>query len=75
MRWTVQAVVTVTTPNGQLVRQLPTFELPEMLGLRKHSSAVATARDILTPFPREGEEVRITVTSVGGTSVTIAVEV
>ena len=63
MRWIVQAVATATTPNGQLVRQLPTFELPEMLGLRKHSSAVATARDILAPWHREGEEVSFNVTA------------
>lgn len=75
MRWIVQAVAVRDTPNGKLVYQFPTFELPEMLGIYKHSSAVATARDTLAPFPREGEEVRVTVTSVGGTSVTIAVEV
>ena len=73
MRWIVQAVATATTPDGQLVRQLPTFELPEMLGLRKHSTAVEAARRILAPFPREREEVSITVTSVGGTSVTVEV--
>ena len=75
MRWIVQAVATATTPNGQLVYQFPTFELPEMLGIYKHSTALEAARRILAPFPREGEEVSITVTSVGGTSVTIAVEV
>lgn len=73
MRWIVQAVATATTPDGQLVYQFPTFELPPCLGLYKHSSAVATARDILAPFHREGEEVRVTVTSVGGTSVTVEV--
>jgi len=75
MRWIVQAVVVRNTPDGWLVRQLPTFELPPCLGLYKHSTALEAARRILAPFPREGEEVSITVTSVGGTSVTIAVEV
>jgi len=72
MRWIVQAVVVRKTPDGWLVRQLPTFELPPCLGLYKHSSAVEAARRILAPFPRE-EGVSITVTSVGGTSVTVEV--
>ena len=66
MRWIVQAVATATTPNGKLVRQLPTFELPEMLGLRGAVPALRVARDILAPFPREGEEVSITITSADG---------
>ena len=72
MRWIVQAVVVRNTPDGWLVRQLPTFELPESSGIYKLSTAVEAARRILAPFPRE-EGVSITVTSVGGTSVTVEV--
>ncbi len=61
MRWIVQAVRVTTTPNGKLVQQVPTFELPACLGLYTEYSARETARGILSPFPEE--EVSITVTA------------